>query len=375
MERCRNWIVLFFFCFIAVCCSRESKEREGQSYVIHGTLKNQTSGYIVLRLAVNRSTVRRDSSRVQVDGHFEFRGTTPERQVAQLSVTDENALWLVLDSPDITVTADARDLAGTALITGSNESDLLLSLMAAIRGNRDAQGRVQRQFAMAQMADEPDSLLYFQEQFAALRAEAARQVKDFIRRHPDSFTATYAASTLLNRKGEDAFLDSMLLVFNKHIPNSAYVQELNEWARNRIRISLGSMAPDVTLPQQDGSRLSLSSLRGKWVLVDFWASWCGPCRKENPQVVALYNQYKDRGFDILGVSLDESKDQWLDAVRKDGLPWHQVCDLMGARGAAVHAYDVQTIPMTVLVDKDGKIVALNLRGITLAQKLKELMGD
>jgi peroxiredoxin len=273
------------------------------------------------------------------------------------------------------VTADARDLAGTAAITGSKESALLLSVMAAVRGNRDAQDRIQRQFALAQMADEPDSLLYFQAQFASLRSEEARQVKDFIRRHPDSFAATYAASTLLNRKGEAAFLDSMLVVFNKHIPHSAYVQELNEWAMNRISISPGSMAPDVTLPQQDGSPLSLSSLRGKLVLVDFWASWCGPCRKENPRVVALYNHYKDRGFDILGVSLDESKDQWLDAVRKDGLPWHQVCDLLGAQGAAAQAYDVQAIPMTVLVDKNGKILALNLRGAALAQKVKELMGN
>ncbi len=136
----------------------------------------------------------------------------------------------------------------------------------------------------------------------------------------------------------------------------------------------GSMAPDFSLPKADGTPFSLSKLRGKYVLVDFWASWCGPCRKENPQVVALYNKYKDKGFEILGVSLDEDKEAWLKAIEKDRLTWIHVSDLKGWQNEAARLYNVNAIPMTYLIDPDGVIIAKGLRGPALEAKLQELLG-
>lgn len=136
----------------------------------------------------------------------------------------------------------------------------------------------------------------------------------------------------------------------------------------------GFEAPDLVGMTPDSMSYALSKMRGKYVLVDFWASWCGPCRKENPNVVAQYKKYKDKGFDILGVSLDRDHGAWKRAIEQDGLPWHHISDLKGWQSQHAQLYSINSIPQTVLVDKEGKIIARNLRGESLEAKLKELFG-
>lgn len=137
---------------------------------------------------------------------------------------------------------------------------------------------------------------------------------------------------------------------------------------------LGGEAPDFTMKTPAEEDMSLKDFRGKYVLIDFWASWCGPCRRENPNVVKMYNKYKGEEFEILGVSLDRQKDRWLQAIEKDGLTWPNVSDLKGWQNAAAKKYGVSSIPHTVLVDKEGKIIARNLRGPALEAKLKSIFG-
>src|SRR5690606_2445784 len=138
---------------------------------------------------------------------------------------------------------------------------------------------------------------------------------------------------------------------------------------------IGGEAPDFTQNQPDGTPFSLSNLRGKVVLVDFWASWCGPCRRENPNVVKLYNRYKSQGFDILGVSLDKTQDRWVQAIEQDGLIWHHISDLKGWANEVAKMYGVSSIPHTILLDKEGRILARNLRGPQLEEKLREIFGE
>lgn len=137
----------------------------------------------------------------------------------------------------------------------------------------------------------------------------------------------------------------------------------------------GFEAPDLAGMTPDSSSFSLKQLRGKVVMIDFWASWCGPCRKENPNVVANYNKYKDKGFDILGVSLDREITAWRKAIQQDGLPWHHISDLKGWQSSHAALYAVSSIPQTLLIDREGKIIARNLRGDQLGQKLKEIFGE
>ena len=133
------------------------------------------------------------------------------------------------------------------------------------------------------------------------------------------------------------------------------------------------MAPDFTQNDAEGKPISLSSFRGKYVLVDFWASWCGPCRRENPNVVAAYNEFKDKSFTILGVSLDQDKQKWLDAIKNDGLSWTHVSDLAYWNNAVAKKYHVESIPQNYLIGPDGKIVAKNLRGEELRDALAKLL--
>ena len=153
------------------------------------------------------------------------------------------------------------------------------------------------------------------------------------------------------------------------IPNK---EEFVKHIESKLVLTKGNVAPDFTLPTPEGETISLSSLRGKYVLIDFWASWCGPCRAENPNVVKVYQKYKKDGFEILGVSLDKDKERWLSAIEKDGLVWKHGSDLKFWQSDVAQLYGVTGIPFTVLVDKNGIIIEKNLRGAALEEKLKTI---
>jgi len=154
-----------------------------------------------------------------------------------------------------------------------------------------------------------------------------------------------------------------------------FIAEYITKTENIKKLSVGGEAPDIALKNPDGKIIKLSSLRGNYVLIDFWASWCRPCRMENPNNVQLYKKYHKKGFEIYGVSLDKNRDLWLKAIKNDNLTWTNVSDLQFWQSEGAKIYNVRSIPHTVLIDKNGKIIANGLRGNNLAKKLKELIGE
>lgn len=157
--------------------------------------------------------------------------------------------------------------------------------------------------------------------------------------------------------------------------NESPAQQEQASTTDSTGLNIGDIAPQIALPDPSGKVIPLSSLRGKYVLVDFWASWCGPCRGENPNNVRLYQKYAGPKFEIYGVSLDSRKDAWTQAIQQDNLTWTQVSDLGFWRSSVVPLYNIEAIPATVLLDPSGKIIARDLRGEGLAAKLKEIFGS
>ena len=169
-------------------------------------------------------------------------------------------------------------------------------------------------------------------------------------------------------------IDRMEKALYKSFPYIAFIQQFHQQVELERKTAIGSLAPEITLPDTDGNPRSLSSLRGKVVLLDFWASWCGPCRKENPNVVVAYNKYHDKGFEVFSVSLDKDRDSWLKAIATDKLTWsNHVSDLKYWKSTGAAAYGVTAIPNAFLIDREGKIVAKKLRGDALEQKLEEML--
>jgi len=204
-------------------------------------------------------------------------------------------------------------------------------------------------------------------------------VSNFIKKSPSPAVRYYAiglASRTMKTEDLKALAVLSADAFKEHDGLAKLKSMLTVQAANSATPSnplLNQQAPDFTMPDVNGKLVSLSSFKGKYVLVDFWASWCGPCRNENPNVVAAYQKFKDKNFTILGVSLDEGKEEWLQAIKDDGLTWTQISDLKKWQSSVVELYKFEGIPFNVLLDPTGKVIASSLRGADLDKKLTELL--
>lgn len=212
--------------------------------------------------------------------------------------------------------------------------------------------------------------------------EKQDEAKHFLAQFTDSTknpaVAVYALGILQQQQNDSNTMKPLIKRLAARFPVDVTVSKLNQdydaWLKKQSIAAIGKPAPLFSLPDTTGQKISLQSLKGKYVLVDFWASWCGPCRKENPNIVKAYADFKDRNFTVLGVSLDDNKQAWLDAIYKDGLAWQQVSDLKKWESDVVSLYNIEAIPYNVLLDAEGKIIANNLRGEELQKKLAEILS-
>lgn len=210
-----------------------------------------------------------------------------------------------------------------------------------------------------------DSLAYF------IGSENARQLQELgFDIDAEAFYEGFKAGS----NGSDLILDEQTMaMLSMQFQQEAMAAQQAEQLKTNV--ADGQAAPDLTMATPDGGSMSISDLRGKYVLVDFWASWCKPCRQENPNVVRVYNKYKDQGFEILGVSLDDNKDNWLGAIEQDGLTWQHMSDLKKWSSESVGVYGFKGIPYTVLIDPEGNIVAQHLRSRQLEEQLSAIFGS
>jgi len=363
-----------------------SQVLNGKPITITGKVNNVVPDKKVYLQFINgRGTpITMDSAIVGADKSFKFKTNIIDGGGYYLlnfyAMELSQKVLLILEGGEtVNVIADGMDLPnkrGAFQITGDSKNIEYFNRIIKI--NQELQAKVEvwnKQVAVAQAKKEETTLQKIQNEFQSAQIANVNKIKALLPEMGTNLVALWTAGNFLN---PEADLPTMIQVsdkFKAEKPNSPniHIKTFHQQIMRLRGVDVGSEAPEIAMKMPNDTTLALSSLRGKYVLIDFWASWCGPCRKENPNVVRMYYKYKDKGFDIFSVSLDQEKDSWVKAIEKDGLPWHHVSDLQFWNSAAAAAYGVQGIPATFLLDKEGKVIAKYLRGEELERKLEEVL--
>jgi len=314
------------------------------------------------------------SATIDSNGSFKLVAPITATDIYRLRLDDQNYMMLILTPGEkISLKTTGAKLGGDAAIEGSFHTQLLYTAMNHSQLFESRKVALNKQYNEIQASPKRDSLsAIIISQFRANDSLQKAALKSEMEKHPASLAWIFFQDKL-DMTNDFPIIDKTDAATFKAYPENAFVRQYHQMVEVERKTAIGSPAPEISLADPEGNIRKLSSLKGKVVLIDFWASWCGPCRKENPNVVAIYGKYHDKGFEVFSVSLDKDRDGWLKAIAKDNLTWpNHVSDLKYWRSAGALAYGVTGIPFTVLVDKKGKIVAKKLRGEELENKVKEL---
>ena len=370
-----------FFCIASILSVSFAVHAQAtKPFTVTGKIEKATPGSFVYLETNAQPTRKLDSTKVEAGSTFTLKSQVADGgEVFVLNVGGGQKLALLVEGGEtLNVVADGYKTdaktgqVGKATVTGSKNMEHYDKLMA-LRSDMEARvANWNKQVAAATEKKDNKRIAQIEQEYTTAEREVVNKVKAMLPEMGTSLVSLFALNFVNIETDFDTY-DALAQRFEKENPNSPHAKSLIGRVARIKGVMVGSPAPDITLSDTTGNAVALSSLRGKYVLIDFWASWCGPCRAENPNVVRMYNKYKDKGFTIYSVSLDRTKAEWQRAIRNDKLPWTHVSDLKFWQSAAAQQYGVQAIPATFLLDKEGKIIAKNLRGEALEQKLEEVL--
>lgn len=301
------------------------------------------------------------------DGHFTWSANMPEPQKVSIMFPGRYADFFA-ESGNIKIEGDASAL-NNLKITGSRTQDESVAYNNSLKDLTDQEGPLYQQYGKVSEEEQ----VKLEEKLMDIRMAKRDRAKKYIAANPKS---AFSLSLVTDRAamGEYNDVKSIYELLDKSMQVSAQGKLLAERLAILKRSAVGEQILDFTQNDTENKPVSISSFKGKYVLIDFWASWCGPCRAENPNVLKEYNLYKDKGFTVVGVSLDDKGDNWKKAIEADKMPWTQLSDLKGWQNEVSTYYGIRGIPSTLLIDPQGKIIAKDLRGASLTKKLAEIFN-
>lgn len=355
-----------------------SKKEEG--FTINGTIAGLDKGTVYLENTDEKGEKKiADSAEIQKGGVFTFAGKVSEPLLYTIKLKgEEYGAFFLLDNENIKVEAK-KDSIFKAKVSGATQNDIYKSYydnefkkIQAIAGPVYKTSDSLSQNGKVKLT--ADQQAFMDKKWKDLQTLADDLTDKFIRKNKDKVAAALVISDRIVSYGTPEQVKTYYAVLSPEVQKSVYGKQLKEAIDLNDKTAVGVTAPEFSQTDVNGKVVKLSDYKGKYVLVDFWASWCGPCRKENPNVVQAYKTYHGKGFEVLGISLDDKKNLWEKAIEKDGLTWTHVSDLKGWKNDVAVLYGVKLVPTNYLIGPDGKIVAKNLREEALQTKLKEIFS-
>ena len=362
-----------FYCsvitLLIAACSTEPH------YVINGKIDGADSVTFLLQKRADGNIVTIDSA-VSMKGSFKMKGGSVKYPEMVLLVAQNTRMRtsFYLENSEITITGKLDSLYN-AKITGSKTQDEYTGFINSSKLIEEKYSKVYEEYQMAEQSGDTAKVSQLEKEITGIQNEMTNLQKDFVKNNPSSFVAPSILAGL-SYEMEGSEIETYINAMDTAVANTETAKSLKARALTMKAVAVGQKAPDFTMNDPEGNPVSLYSKVGaKLLLVDFWAAWCGPCRRENPNVVKVYNEFNKKGFDVFGVSLDQKKDDWVRAISDDKLTWTHVSDLQYWNNAAAKTYAVSAIPANFLLDENGIIIGRNLREEALYNKVKEILSN
>lgn len=362
------YLIAFAFVVLFSAC------KDSENFAISGTLTNPGKDKkVYLLVADSAGASITDSVQLNDKNEFAFKHAAPYANLYKLRVNGIIYDFIAKNGDELKFTADLADVAHTYKIEGSDDSEKIqeFNKISNLYGDRNSRLSDEYMAKSQALGRESDSLLkVYMPQFQANITAYSNEVVKFANKNEKSLAAFYAMTSLDQTAYEKelvGYADKLRGKFSDNPGVQAFIKQMDVVKP----VSIGHKAPDFAVQSIDGKQVKLSDYKGKYVMLDFWASWCLPCRQENPNVVKQYNKFKSKGFNILGISLDVEKGAWKSAVKADGLSWTHVSDLERFDGPTERLYHIEAIPSNFIIDPNGNIVAKNITGANLEEFLNK----